>query len=107
MTSAINAVRNNLMKKGEASKHFGVPLTTLLDKLSGKSPEITSYGRNKDKGAVTTTKMSRPKRFYTREAMIEALQAVRTGKMSRKDASIHYNVPYSTMVDKLCGRSPE
>ena len=41
MTSAIHAVRANKMKKSEASRHFGVPLSTLLDKLSGRSPEFT------------------------------------------------------------------
>ena len=41
MTSAISAVRSKTMKKSEASRFFGVPLSTLLDKLSGRSPEFT------------------------------------------------------------------
>ena len=107
MANALSAVRNNQMKKYEASKHFGVPLSTLLDKLSGRTPEFTNYGRI---GTSVQTVLSdysktrRPKRRYTREAMLAALEAVRTGKMSRKEASIHYDVPYTTMLDKLCGR---
>ena len=41
MTSAISAVRSNKMKKSEAARTFGVPLSTLLDKLTGRSPEFT------------------------------------------------------------------
>ena len=109
MANAISAVRNNEMKKLEASKHFGVPLTTLLDKLSGKSPEWTNYGRTEIQAKVNkkSGKSRRPKRCYTRESMLAALDAVRTGRMSRKEASVTFDVPYSTLLDKLCGRSPE
>lgn len=39
MALAIEAVRENKMSKKQASKIFGVPRTTLLDKLSGRVPE--------------------------------------------------------------------
>lgn len=105
MANALNAVRNNQMKKSEAAKRYGVPLTTLLDKLSGKSPEVTVYGRKEV--SANGVRRVRPKRFYTREAMLSALNAVRSGKMTKKEASVYFDVPYSTMADKLYGRTPE
>jgi hypothetical protein len=38
MSSAISAVQEGLMSKSKASKVFGVPRTTLLDKLYGRVP---------------------------------------------------------------------
>ena len=107
MAGALDAVRNNVMKKSEAAKQFGIPLTTLLDKLSGRSPEVTVYGRKAVFAHPVTGKKVRQKRSYTREAMLGALEAVRSGKMTKKEASVYYDVPYSTMSDKLYGRTPE
>ena len=108
MASALEAVRNNVMKKSEAAKQYGIPLTTLLDKISGRSPMFTAYGARKAAIAHQKSgKKFRPKRSYTREAMLGALEAVRSGRMSKKEASLHFDVPYSTMADKLYGRTPE
>lgn len=39
MASAIDAVRSGRMRKSQAAQFYGVPRTTLLDKLSGRTPE--------------------------------------------------------------------
>lgn len=47
MTKAMRAVKNHEMSYGEACKHFGVPKTTLYDRLHtssgklGRKPELT------------------------------------------------------------------
>lgn len=39
MRAAIEMVRSNGMAKAKAAKLFGVPRTTLIDKLAGRVPE--------------------------------------------------------------------
>ena len=39
MAAAIEAVRSGRMRKSQAATFYGVPRTTLLDKLSGRTPE--------------------------------------------------------------------
>ena len=39
MAAAIDAVRSGRMRKSQAATFFGVPRTTLLDKLAGRTPE--------------------------------------------------------------------
>ena len=39
MAAAIEAVRSGRMRKSQAAQFYGVPRTTLLDKLSGRTPE--------------------------------------------------------------------
>ena len=45
MAMAIEMVRNGQMSKKGAAKAYGVPKTTLLDKLSGRVPVKTGLGR--------------------------------------------------------------
>ena len=64
MAAAIDAVRSGRMRKSQAATFYGVPRTTLLDKLSGRTPEeyhsplnrrIYNYTRvrdDKDKGVM-------------------------------------------------------
>ena len=51
--------------------------------------------------------MSKRKRFaYSEKDMELALEAVETGVMSKRRASIFYKVPRTTLLDKLEGRTP-
>ena len=49
----------------------------------------------------------RPKFQYSEEAMRNAITAVEEGRMSKRAASITYNVPRTTLLDKLTGRTPK
>ena len=115
MTNALEDIRNNVLKKSEASRKYGIPLTTLLDKINGRSAIRTPTGVHTASGEKKhyprhrpsrPGRNVRPRRFYTREAMLGALDAVRSGRMNKKEASEHFDVPYSTMADKLYGRTP-
>jgi hypothetical protein len=44
---------------------------------------------------------------YAPEMMAKALEAVRSGAMSKKMAAKTFNVPRTTLLDKLAGRVPE
>lgn len=46
MQSAIKAVRENRFKIREASRHYGVPHSTLINKLKGRVPEKRKMGRD-------------------------------------------------------------
>ena len=48
----------------------------------------------------------RPKFDYIEVQMMHALEAVEGG-MSTRPASIKYNVPQTTLLDKLAGRTPK
>ena len=44
---------------------------------------------------------------YSHESMIAAIKEVREGHMSRHAASKAYDIPRSTLCDKLDGKSPD
>ncbi|XP_060791261.1 homeobox and leucine zipper encoding b isoform X2 [Neoarius graeffei] len=50
---------------------------------------------------------NRKRMKYTAEQMQLAIEMVRTGNMSKKEAALTYGVPRSTLIDKLSGRVPE
>ena len=48
----------------------------------------------------------KPKFKYSEEAMQNAISAVEEGRLSKRNASITFNVPRKTLLDKLAGRTP-
>ncbi|CAF4830706.1 unnamed protein product [Pieris macdunnoughi] len=46
MQAAIAAVREGRFKVREAGRHFGVPHSTLIDKVKGRVPEVRKMGRD-------------------------------------------------------------
>ena len=44
---------------------------------------------------------------YEQSSMVLALQMVRNGTMTQRQAALSYGVPRTTLMDKLHGRTPE
>ena len=54
MESALRELREGHMSCKAAAKAFGVPRTTLRDKLAGRSPEERQMGPNAEETALVT-----------------------------------------------------
>jgi len=56
---------------------------------------------------MTTQHQCKKRVKYSTDAMLAAINSVRTGAMSRTAACRMYGVPKTTLLDKLAGRAPE
>lgn len=81
---ALEAIRSGTPIQ-RASTEFGIPAGTL-------------YGRCRRVGIEFSRSNPRP---WSKETMMKAIEVIRTGQMSIKQATIHYNVPYSSLYGRL------
>nr|CAD7589644.1 unnamed protein product [Timema genevievae] len=85
LEQALVAISSGQTSVQHASTEYGIPRGTL-------------YGRCKRDGI----KLCRSNvALWSEESMAEALEAVRVGQMSIKDASSHYKLPYSSLYGRL------
>ncbi|KAK7573640.1 hypothetical protein V9T40_010831 [Parthenolecanium corni] len=85
LDKALDAIRTGQTTVQKAATEFGIPTGTL-------------YGRCKREKIELSRSNPAP---WSQDAMSEALEAVRLGHMSINQASIHYNLPYSSLYGRI------
>ncbi|XP_065208877.1 uncharacterized protein LOC135837501 isoform X2 [Planococcus citri] len=82
---ALEAIRTGQTTVQKAATEYGIPTGTL-------------YGRCKREKIELSRSNPTP---WSQDAMSEALDAIRLGQMSINQASIHYNLPYSSLYGRF------
>ncbi|XP_030851045.1 uncharacterized protein LOC105436902 isoform X1 [Strongylocentrotus purpuratus] len=120
MENAIQRVKLGEVSTREASRLYKVPRATLMDKLanrvplncrSGPSPKLPIADEANCAKRVIRTRAMAPvrgsyRRGYDQEVMENAVQRVKLGEISMREASRLYKVPRATLMDKLANRVP-
>ena len=82
---AFDAIKSG-MSVTKASTEFGIPSGTLYGKCRREGIELRG---------------SKESANWSEEDLVDALEAVRVGEMSINQASLHFNVPYSTLYNRF------
>ncbi|CAC5375446.1 unnamed protein product [Mytilus coruscus] len=117
MTLAFDAVVSGKMNARKAAIEFGVPQTTLYDKIYREQKRLMTKCVNKieqwNRGKMFRTRQSKNAgrkgkdyKWYTPSDLEKAVEAFRSGKMNGRQAAEYYGVPVGTVYDRVAKTKP-